>query len=60
MEKLLCWGSMGVAVLLLVLFGLDLATGMLFRGIGTVVDIISILCCALLGYLAWDALRDIR
>ena len=63
MEKWLCWGSLGVAGLMLLLFGLDLATGVPFGGTGLsgmmLVDIIGIVMSALLLYMSWDALRGI-
>jgi threonine/homoserine/homoserine lactone efflux protein len=58
MEKWLCWGSLGVAGLVLLLFLLDLFTSFPFQRISTAVDIIGILCCGVLGYLAWNALKD--
>jgi len=60
MEKWLCWGAMGVAGLLLVLFVLDLVMQVPFGGVSAVVDIISLLVCGLVLYLAWDAFRDLR
>jgi hypothetical protein len=60
MEKWLCWGSMGVAGLLLVLFLLDLIVNIPFGGVSAAVDVISILACALVLYLAYDAFRDLR
>lgn len=61
MEKWFCWASMTLAAVLLLIFLLDLVlpSHFMFLGIGTMVDIFAILCCALLGYLAWDAVRDI-
>ena len=59
MEKWLCWGSMGVAGLLFVLFLLDVILGIPFGGISLVVDICCIVAAALLLYLSWDALRDL-
>ena len=59
MEKWLCWGSMGVAGVLLLLFLLDLAVSIPFGGISMVVDIFSVLACGLVLYLAWDASRDL-
>ena len=46
MEKWLCWGSIGVAGLLLLLFLLDLFTGFPFYGISPAVDIMGAVCCA--------------
>ena len=43
MEKWLCWGSMGVAGLMLLLFILDLAFTIPFGGISKAVDILSII-----------------
>jgi hypothetical protein len=60
MEKWMCWGSMGVAGVLLVLFLLDMIFGVPFAGPNYVVDITSILACGLVLYLAFDALRDLR
>jgi hypothetical protein len=60
MEKWLCWGSMGVAGLLLLLFVLDLVLKFPFGGISTVVDIVSIIASGLVLYLAWDAFKDLR
>ena len=60
MEKWLCWGSMGVAGLLLLLFLLDIALKVPFGGINRVVDVFGILASALVLYLAYDASRDLR
>ena len=45
MEKWLCFGSMGVAGLLLLLFLLDTILGIPFGGSSVVVDIFGILVC---------------
>ena len=60
MEKWLCWGSMGVAGLMLLLFVLDLIFTIPFGGISKAVDILSIICSAVVLYLGWDASRDLR
>jgi hypothetical protein len=61
MEKWLCWTSLGVAVLLLALFLPDLCLNFPFgKGISTTVDVIVLICAILLGYLSWNALRDLR
>ena len=60
MEKWLCWGSLGVASLMLLFFVLDIALGMPFGGLSTTVDIFGILASGVLVYLAWDALKDLR
>ena len=60
MEKWLCWGSMGVAGLLLLLFVLDITLQIPFGGLSLVVDIIGILAAAIVVYLGWDAFQDLR
>ena len=60
MEKWMCWGSMGVAGVLLLLFLLDMVLGIPFGGASYFVDVASILACGLVFYLAFDAMRDLR
>lgn len=60
MEKWLCWGSLGVAGVVLLLFLLDLILQVPFGRISIAVDVISILASGVLLYLAYDALRDLR
>ena len=60
MEKWLCFGSMGVAGLLLLLFLLDIAVGFPFGKISIAVDIFGILASGIVLYLAYDAHRDLR
>src|SRR5437899_2274600 len=59
MDKWLCWGSLGVAGFLLLLFVLDIALGLPFGGF-TVVDIFGIIACGVVAYLAWDASRELQ
>jgi hypothetical protein len=60
MEKWLCWGSLGVAGVLLLLFLLDIILGIPFGGIGYIVDGIGIVACGLTGYLAWESFKELR
>ena len=60
MEKWMCWGSMGVAGLLFLLFVLDMVIGFPFGAVSYLVDIVSILACGVVFYLAYDAMRDLR
>jgi hypothetical protein len=60
MEKWLCWSSLGVSGLMLLLFGLDLVLKFPFNGISTAVDIIIVIAAGLLAYLSWNAARDLR
>ncbi len=60
MEKWMCWGSMGVAGLLLLLFLLDIFLAVPFGGASYIVDGAGILACGAVLYLAYDAFRDLR
>jgi hypothetical protein len=60
MEKWLCFGSMGVAGFLLLLFLLDLVAGFPFGRTSAVVDVFGILACGVVLYLAYDAFKDLR
>jgi hypothetical protein len=60
MEKWLCWISMGVSGLLLLLFLLDLFLDIPFGGISGFVDVLCILASGLVLYLSWETLRDWR
>jgi len=60
MEKWLCWGSMGVAGLVLLLFAMDLVTGFPFKQVSTLVDIVAILAAGAVLFMAWDASKDLR
>jgi hypothetical protein len=59
MEKWLCWGSLGLSGVLLLLFLLDLILGTPFNA-GLVVNSIGILACGMVGYLAWETYRELR
>jgi hypothetical protein len=60
MEKWLCWGSLGVAGILLLLFLLDMFFGIPFGGISWIVNIIGVLACGLTAYLAWESFKELR
>jgi hypothetical protein len=60
MDKWLCWGSMGVSGLLLLLFLLDLFLNMPFGGISKAVDVFGVLASGIVLFLAIDAFRDLR
>lgn len=60
MEKWLCFGSMGVAGLLVLLFLLDLVAGFPFGRASTMVDIVGLLAGGVVLYLGYDALKDLR
>ncbi|HSQ56955.1 MAG TPA: hypothetical protein VLM40_14535 [Gemmata sp.] len=65
MEKILCFGSLGIAILMMLIFLLD------FVGIGPFapkegpnpfkfVDILGLLASAIVAYLAWNASKDLK
>lgn len=58
MPKALCILGMVVSGLTLLLFGLDLATGLPFGGVSMVVDIVFVVASAVLGYLGWSTFRE--
>jgi hypothetical protein len=60
MEKWMCWGAMGVAGLLLLLFLLDIFLAVPFGGASYIVDGAGILASGVVLYLAYDAFRDLR
>lgn len=60
MEKWLCWGSLGAAGIFLLLLLLDLILGIPFGRISVVADILGILACGLVGYLAWESYKELR
>jgi hypothetical protein len=60
MEKWLCWGSLGVAGLLLLLFLLDIFLKIPFGGISITVDVVCVIASAIVGYLAFDAMRELH
>ena len=65
MPRLLCLGGLVVAGLVLLLFLLDLimsfaGMGSLFRYPSLLMDISFMLCSAVLGYLSWMSLKEVR
>ena len=60
MEKWLCWGSIGVAGLVLLLFILDLVVGIPFGQVNIFVDIFVIISAGIVLYLGWNAARDLQ
>lgn len=58
MPKALCIVGAMVAVLLLLLFGLDLAVKFPFGRANLVMDIGFVICALVLGLLSWTTLRE--
>lgn len=61
MEKALCYGALGVAALMLLLFVLDIATGIPF-GSGPFItyDILGLIAAGIIGYLGFSSLKDLK
>ncbi len=60
MSKALCLVGGVVAALLLLVFGLDLATQFPFHRISPLMDIGILVCALMLGYGSWSTLREQR
>ena len=61
MEKWLCYGAMGVAGLMAVVFLLDLIVGIPFGGKPFVIgDVFGLLASLVVGYLGFNASRDVK
>ncbi len=58
MSKALTIGGMVVAILLLILFSLDLAIKIPFKRAGLIMDIAFIVCAIILGYLSWSTFKE--
>ncbi len=65
MEKWFCWGSVGVAGVLLLLFILDfvfyflnLVNAAPFGGVSPFVDVLGAIACGLLLYLSIETMRE--
>ncbi len=66
MDRWLCWIGMGVSGLFLLLFLLDLVFSMAsipfqpFSGIDPILDVLGMICSAVLFWLAYSAFRETR
>ena len=64
MEKWMCYAALGAAAVMLIVFLLDLLTGFPFGGSGdnpfVAVDIFGIIASGVVGYLGFNALRDVK
>jgi hypothetical protein len=61
MEKWMCYGALGVAGLMFLLFLLDLIIGIPFGGSPfMMVDIFGLLASLAVGYLGYNSMRDLR
>ena len=58
MPKALCLVGTVVAVLLVLVFGLDLAIAFPFHRDSMPMDVGTVVCALILGYVSWSALRE--
>ncbi len=58
MPKVLCMTGMVIAILILVLFLLDLAVAFPFNRISVFMDVMFVVCALGLGFLSWATLRE--
>lgn len=58
MPKVLCLTGMVIAILILVLFLLDLAVKFPFQRISSMMDVTFVLCAIGLGFISWSTLRE--
>ena len=59
MQKILCFGAMGVSALILLIYALDLALGIPFGRTGIVQDIVLILASALIIWQSYETYREL-
>jgi hypothetical protein len=67
MEKVLCFGSLGIAILMFLIFTLDFVVGVPFAppkddkgNPFAFVDVLGILASGIVAYLAWNASKDLK
>lgn len=58
MAKVLCIAGAVIAVLLVLIFGLDLALKIPFGRASIIMDIAFLVCALLLGFISWTTLKE--
>ena len=58
MPKALCMSGIAVAILIILLFGADLAVGLPFKRASIIMDLMMIGSAIVLGVLSWFTLRE--
>jgi hypothetical protein len=58
MPKVLCMTGMVIAILILLLFMLDLVVAFPFQRTSMFMDVVFVLCAVGLGYLSWATFRE--
>ncbi len=60
LELKICWGTLGAAGLLALVFLLDLLVGVPFGKASIPLDVLVLLATLILAYLSWDTLRELQ
>ena len=60
MSKVLCYSGIATAVILMILFSLDLALGVPFKKADVLMDIIFLVSSVGLGFISWLTLRELK
>ena len=60
MDKILCYGSLGVAILMFLIFLIDLFVGAPFGRAFVFPDILGLLASGIVIYLSWNASKDLK
>ena len=60
MPKAFCIAGAVVAILLLLVFGIDPILGFPFGGQNWIIDIGMVVCSAMLGYISWSTYRTLK
>ena len=60
MSKVLCYSGIATAVMLMILFSMDLALGVPFKKADTLMDIIFLVSSMGLGFISWLTLRELK
>lgn len=58
MPKALCITGMVVAILVLILFVVDLAIGVPFKRASTTLDVVFMISAMILAYMSWSTLKE--
>ncbi len=60
MSKALTIGGMVIAILLLILFSIDLAIAIPFKRASMMMDVSFLVCALITGYLSWSAFKELQ
>jgi len=65
MEKWMCYGTLAIAAIMLIVFLMDMFAGIPFGGSApgspfVVIDVFGVLASGVVGYLGFNALKDVK